>query len=60
MESERRKPGRPRAQESKTSVSTWIPERQADQLIKIANRHDMSVSELVSRLIRRAVDAPPK
>jgi len=55
---ERRKPGRPRATETKTSVSAWISERQADRLIQIANQQEMSVSKLVSRLITRAVDRP--
>jgi cytidylate kinase len=43
--------GRPRADEPRTSVSTWLTTDQADRLIRIARRQDVSVSEVVRRIV---------
>jgi predicted HicB family RNase H-like nuclease len=48
---ERRKPGRPRADEPRTSVSSWIPARDHDRLIRLANQREVSVSTLVSQML---------
>lgn len=50
---ERRRPGRPRSEEPKTSVSTWIPAREHDRLIRLANQREQSVSETVRQLLRQ-------
>lgn len=44
--------GRPRTDEPKVSVSSWIPESQYDNLVKLANRRDQSVSALVKDLLK--------
>lgn len=48
--------GRPRSPEPGSTVSTWIPESHHDRLIKLANLHEMSVSQYVARVIRREID----
>lgn len=48
---DRRKGGRPRSDEPKTSVSTWIPAREHDRLIRLANQRDQSVSQTVRQLL---------
>lgn len=48
----RRPPGRPRAAEPGSSVTTWMPRREHDQLVRIARTHDLSVSFVTRRLIR--------
>lgn len=53
----RKKPGRPRATEAKTSVSAWIPAREHDRLIRLANQREQSVSETVRQLLRQRLDA---
>lgn len=50
---DRRKPGRPKADEPSTSVSTWIPAREHDRLIRLAQRKEQSVSETVRQLLRQ-------
>jgi hypothetical protein len=44
--------GRPRAQERGTTLSTWLPESQYDQLVRLANRREQSVSSLVRDLLK--------
>lgn len=46
-----RKRGRPRAQEPRSSVSTWLPARHHDRLIRLANRRGESVSATVREVI---------
>ena len=46
-----RRRGRPRSEEPHTTVSTWLPARAHDGLIKLAHQREMSVSELVRRVI---------
>jgi hypothetical protein len=48
---DRRKGGRPRSGEPKTSVSTWIPAREHDRLIRLAHQRDQSVSQTVRQLL---------
>lgn len=47
----KRRGGRPRATEPRSSVSTWIPVSQHDQLVRLANQREVSVSTLVKSLI---------
>lgn len=49
---ERHRRGRPRSAEPKSSVSTWIPARDHDRLIRMASERDQSVSETVRRLLQ--------
>lgn len=56
MESERRKPGRPRATESKSSVSTWVSSTEHDRLIRLATERDQSVSETVRQILQQRLD----
>lgn len=42
-----RRRGRPRVEEPRASVSTWIPSRLHDELAKQALRHGVSVSAIV-------------
>jgi hypothetical protein len=46
-----RKRGRPRAREPRSSVSTWITQREHDRLCRIAIRRGVSVSSLVRRVL---------
>lgn len=46
-----RRPGRPRAAEEKTSVSAWMPTRHVDELTKLANANNMSVSQFVGYVV---------
>ena len=39
--------GRPFVSEARSSVSTWIPARYHDRLIRIAQRNEVSVSAVV-------------
>jgi hypothetical protein len=53
---DRRKPGRPRADEPRTSsVSAWVSAREHDRLIRLANQRDQSVSETVRRIIQQSL-----
>jgi hypothetical protein len=49
---DRRKPGRPRANEPRTSVSTWIPAGEHDRLIQLANQREQTVSQTVRQILR--------
>lgn len=48
-----RRPGRPRGSKvgPRLSVSTWLPEPVADELIRVANRQGVSVGGLVRRIV---------
>jgi len=50
-EDTQRKRGRPRAQEQGSSVSAWVPQTYHDRLVKLADKHDVSVSSLVKTLL---------
>ena len=50
------KRGRPRAKEPGSSVSTWIPVSHHDQLVKLANAKEMTVSAFVKDLLSRVLD----
>jgi hypothetical protein len=43
--------GRPRNAEPSSSVSTWLPAREHDKLIRLAQHEDVSISALVRRLL---------
>lgn len=45
--------GRPKADEPKSTVSTWLPTHEHDKLIRLANERDTSVSALVRELLKR-------
>lgn len=47
-----RRPGRPRAAEPGSSVTTWMPSREHDQLVRLASTYGRSVSSITRRLIR--------
>ena len=49
------KRGRPRVAEPGSSVSTWLRQADHDQLIRLAQRHDLSVSALVRQLVTRRI-----
>jgi hypothetical protein len=46
-----RRRGRPRVEEPRSSVSTWVPASYHDRLIKMAEQKDVSVSMLVRSLL---------
>lgn len=50
-----RRGGRPKAAEPGHAVSSWVPERHADELMKLALHNGVSVSEFVKNLIVREV-----
>lgn len=45
----RRPRGRPRVEEPMTTISTRIPVRDHDKLIRLANQREISVADLVRR-----------
>lgn len=45
--------GRPKAAVAGVTVGTWLRSSEYDQLIAVAKRHELSVSEFVRRLIHR-------
>lgn len=47
----KRRGGRPRAPEPRSSVSTWLPVSKHDQLVRLAKQREVSVSTLVKALI---------
>ena len=51
MESTINRGGRPRALEQKSAVSTRLPERVHDRLIRLANAEEMSVSAYVRKVL---------
>ena len=44
-----RRPGRPRVEEPGTSVSVWLRATDHDKLIRLANRRECSVAEVLRR-----------
>ena len=53
----RRPPGRPCNVEPGRKVMTWLTAREHDQLIRIAARHDVSVSAVVRRVLETRLRA---
>jgi hypothetical protein len=51
MNGERRRGGRPPAEEPSATVSTWLPASAHDRLIRIANEREESVSECVRKIV---------
>lgn len=47
----KRRIGRPKAAEPRSSVSAWIPVAQHDQLVKLATQRGVSVSQVVNALV---------
>lgn len=47
--------GRPRVEEPRSTVSTWVWARHHDALIKLAQKREMSVSALVREILDQAV-----
>lgn len=47
--------GRPKVEEPRTSVSAWVEVKHYDQLVKMANQREQSVSALVRDLIKLTV-----
>lgn len=58
-DSQRRR-GRPRVEEPRSSVSTWVWARHHDALIKMAQQREISVSALVREILGKAVPSPHK
>lgn len=52
----RRQRGRPRLTEPTSPVSTRLPQRHHDRLIKWAARGDVSVSKLVQTIVAREIE----
>jgi hypothetical protein len=52
---EKRRGGRPKAIEPRSSVSTWIAAKHHDELVQIAERQGVSVSAVVRYAIMTAV-----
>lgn len=50
------KRGRPRADEPGTSITLWLPEREADRVLRLAHRHGVSASKVVRQLITTRLD----
>lgn len=50
-EEQPRKRGRPRVDEPRSSVSTWVPASYHDRLIEMAAQKDVSVSMLVRSML---------
>lgn len=54
MSDDRRKPGRPKAEEPKTLVSAWVPTADADRLIQMAQDKEQSVSRTMGQILRQS------
>ncbi len=48
---EHRKPGRPKAEQPSTSVSTWLKIAEHERLVKLAQDREQSVSSLVRQSV---------
>jgi hypothetical protein len=48
--------GRPPVEEKGTSVSTWLRPSEHDKLIKLAHKHETSISSLVRQLLTLRLD----
>jgi len=55
-----RRRGRPRVEEPRSSVSTWLPVSVHDRLISIASAREISISELVRESIVITIQQPTK
>lgn len=44
--------GRPKASEPGTSITAWVPSREYDRLLKLANAHEQSLSTLVREWLK--------
>lgn len=47
-----RRGGRPKVEEPHTRVSTWVEVKHYDQLVRLANQRDQSVSALMRDTVR--------
>jgi len=47
--------GRPRATEPGSCVSTWVRQSDHDALIRLAKKYDLTVSQVVARLLARTL-----
>ena len=45
--------GRPRAEETSTTLTTWVPAHEYDRLVKLANRQDQSLSAFVRQWLKK-------
>lgn len=52
---EKRKRGRPKLEEPRVSIATWLRAGEHDRLIQIANREAKSLSALVRELVERKI-----
>lgn len=43
--------GRPRAEEPGSAVTTWLRQSEHDKLIRLANKHETTISSLVRSLL---------
>ena len=50
-----RRRGRPMSAEPSSRVTTWIPAKYHDALIRVANEKDISVSALVNQVLTKAL-----
>ena len=48
---ERRRPGRPLSSDPSSPVSTRVPQSYHDRIVKLAAKHDVSVSAMVKTLL---------
>ncbi len=49
---EKRAPGRPRVQESRASVSVWLPASAHDRLIALAKKEEQSISATIRQILK--------
>jgi len=47
--------GRPRVTEPGSCVSTWVRQTDHDRLIQLAKKYDLTVSQVVARLLARTL-----
>lgn len=43
--------GRPRSDQPGKSITLWLPEAEADRVLRVANRHGISASQVVRKLL---------
>ena len=56
---DRRKPGRPRAPEPGTRLSTYLRNSDYDRLVRLALKEDRTVSAVVRELLKLKLDIDP-
>lgn len=44
--------GRPRVDEPRTTVTAWVPTKEYDRLLKLANQKEQSLSSLIRDLLK--------